>query len=328
MKYTDTKLRPYVFIMLLLGAIIYGNTTGYYGNEILAEIAIYAILAMALDLVAGYAGMISLGHAGFFALGAYVTAALTVFFDWPVVAAMPLAILGAALLAFVTGIVVVRLTGVFFIMITLAVGQMVYSYLFKNRTFGGDDGMSGTPRLDLSWFNLNTDDPVVFSMLTVAFAVVVYLIFVVLSRSPYGHALIGIHQNENRMRALGCPVRLYKLAAFTASGAVAGLAGSLVAQLSGFISPELSFWTVSGELLIMVIVGGMGTFIGPIVGTAVVISLKHELSSMTEYWSFVMGIFFVAIVLFAEGGLYGLILRLRHLLFSRKRNATVAGEKT
>ncbi len=327
MKLNDTKLRPYAFITLVLLAIIYGNTTGYYGNEILAEIAIYAILAMALDLVAGYAGMISLGHAAFFAVGAYVTAALTVFLDWPALLAMPVAVFGAALIAFITGIVVVRLTGVFFIMITLAIGQMVYSYLFKNRTFGGDDGMSGTPRVDLSWLNLNADDPLIFSMLTIVVAVCVYWLLIKLSRSPYGHALIGIHQNENRMRALGCPIRIYKLAAFTASGAIAGLAGSLIAQLSGFVSPELSFWTVSGELLIIIIVGGMGTFIGPVIGSAVVISLKHQLSSMTEYWLFFMGIFFVVIVLFAEGGIYGLVARARQRFFTRTNRTTVVSDE-
>lgn len=313
------RLRPYLAAALTVLAAVSSFRLGYYGNEILTEVAAFAILAMALDLVAGFAGMVSLGHAAYFAVGAYAMAALCVFADWPALAALPVAILAAAVVALVTGALAVRLTGVFFIMITLAIGQMVYSYLFKNRTFGGDDGMSGIPRVELGWLGANSDDPVVFSLVAITLVVLVYLLLITISHSPYGQVLIGIHQNENRMRALGCPVRKYKLAAFTLSGAIAGLAGALIAQLTGFISPDLAFWTVSGEVLIMVIVGGIGTVIGPVVGAAVVIGLKHQLSSITEYWTFVMGVFFVIVVLFTEGGFYGLLVRLRDRFGSKPK---------
>jgi branched-chain amino acid transport system permease protein len=126
--------------------------------------------------------------------------------------------------------------------------------------------------------------------------------------------LMAIHQNEHRLRSLGCPVLKYKLAAYVLAGALGGLAGSLTAQHTGFVSPDLAFWTVSGEALIMVIVGGMGSLLGPVIGAAVIILMRHELSALTEFWTFYMGLFFVAVVLLASDGIYGGLTRLWRLL--------------
>ncbi len=303
------RLQLPMALVLVIAATGYWFAADFFGQEVLAEIAIFAIFAMSLDILVGYAGMVSLGHAAFLAAGAYTTAACTVFLQWPVWFAMVASIASAAAMAALVGALVVRLTGVFFIMVTLAVGQMVYAYLLKNRAFGADDGMAGIPRLDLSFAALDTNDPATFAAITLVCVFLVYLALRVVVRSPFGAILIAIHQNENRARALGCPVRLYKLAAFVLAGAVAGLAGSLTAQHTSFVSPDLAFWTLSGEILIVVIVGGRGSLLGAIAGAAIIILMRHTLSELTEFWVFWMGCFFVLVVLVAADGLYGTVAR-------------------
>ena len=289
----------------------------YFGMELLAEVAILAMFAMSLDLLVGVTGMVSLGHAGFLALGAYATAGATVLWGWPPAAALALSVAAAALIAIGVGLFVIRLTGVFFIMITLAIGQMFYAYFFKARAFGGDNGMAGTPRFDLAALGLDTADPGVFTAVVLAVAVLVYLALLLLTRSPFGMMLGAIHQNEGRLASLGCPVRRYKLAAFGVAGAIAGLAGALMAQHTGFVSPDLAFWTLSGEALIIVIIGGSGSLIGAAGGAALFILLRDQLSDgsfwkglslpaqMATHWQLVMGLFFIMVVLLARDGLYG-----------------------
>ncbi|MDH3451702.1 MAG: branched-chain amino acid ABC transporter permease [Gammaproteobacteria bacterium] len=323
------QLQTPLAVALVLLALATWWHADFFGHELLAEVAIFAIFAMSLDLIVGYAGMVSLGHAAFLAVGAYATAAMTVFLGWPASLATLAAVLISAGAAALVGLFAVRLTGVFFIMITLAIGQMFYAYFFKSRPFGGDNGMSGITRPDLAAMGLDANDPVVFSAMMLLAAAVIYLLLRTVVRSPFGHMLVAIHQNESRLRSLGCPVRRFKLAAYVIAGTVGGLAGSLTAQHTGFISPDLAFWTVSGEVLIMVIVGGMGSLLGAAAGAALVILMRHQLSDentwqllglpgvMSNYWQFVMGIFFVLVVLFAADGLYG---RLSRLLQAARTN--------
>ncbi len=296
--------------MLVAAALWWWATAGLFGHVLIAQVAIFAIFAMSLDLLVGTAGMVSLGHAAFFGAGAYATAGLSVVLGWPLWLAMAASIVVAGVLAAVVGAFAVRLGGVFFIMITLAIGEMFHAYLFRSRTFGGDDGLSGIPRLDLGGLGVNLDNPSHFSLLVLGFALLVYLGLRQVVASPFGQVLLGVHQNEARMEALGCPVRRYKLAAFTLAGAIAGLAGSLAAQQDNFVSPELVTWTTSGEVLIIVIVGGMGTLVGPAAGAAAVILAGHYLSGLTEYWMFFMGLIFVAVVLVGGDGLQGTVERL------------------
>ena len=289
----------------------------YFGMELLAEVAILAIFAMSLDLLVGAAGMVSLGHAGFLALGAYATAAATVLWGWPPLAAVGLSVAAAAAIAVGVGFFAVRLTGVFFIMITLAIGQMVHAYFVKARVFGGDNGMAGTPRFDLAPLGLDSGDPAVFAACVLIAALLVYLALLLVRRAPFGMMLTAIHQNPGRLASLGCPVRRYKLAAFGAAGAVAGLAGALMAQHTGFVSPDLAFWTLSGEALIIVILGGSGSLIGAAGGAALYILLRNQLNDgafwkslslppeMADHWQLIMGMFFIAVVLLARDGLYG-----------------------
>ena len=192
-------------------------------------------------------------------------------------------------------------------MLTLAIGQMAHAYFFRNRALGGDDGLAGTPRPDLTALGLDPADATTFSAYALVLAAAVYAALALVVRSPFGRALDGIRQNQRRMRALGCNVRGHKLAAYAAAAAGAGLAGSLLAQQSGFVSPELMFWTVSGEALIMVIVGGMGSIVGAAAGAAVIVVLRDTLSSLTEFWLLGMGIFFIVMVAFARTGIHGAV---------------------
>jgi branched-chain amino acid transport system permease protein len=294
-------------LALLAAALATWAATGYAGHDRLGEIAVWAIFAMSLDLLVGYAGMVSLGHALFFGLGAYAMAILTAMLKLPPAASLLAAVAAGGLAALLVGALVVRLHGVFFIMITLAFGQMGWAYFARDRVFGGVGGMSGVQRLDLSWLGLELMNPADFALFALGLAALVYLGLRRLTASPFGHILVAIRENEHRTRALGCPVRRYKLAAFAVAGAVAGLAGGLAAQRTGFVSPDLLVWTTSGEALIMVIVGGLGSLVGPAAGAAAWVLLHHSLSGLTPYWGVPMGLFFVAVVLFAGRGFWGLV---------------------
>ncbi|HTS94546.1 MAG TPA: branched-chain amino acid ABC transporter permease [Stellaceae bacterium] len=302
--------RHCVAAVLLAAALMGLALLGYSGRDRLAEIAILVIFAMSLDLLVGFTGLVSLGHALFFGLGAYALAGLTTMAKIPPSLAMPLAILAAAIAAFLVGILAIRVRGVFFIMITLAFGQMGWAYFQRSRTFGGIGGISGVGQPDLGAIGLSLANPADMALIAIIAAALVYLGMARVTASPFGRMLVAVHQNESRARALGLPVQRYKLAAFTLAGAIAGLAGVLAAERTNFVSPDLLVWTVSGEVLIMVIVGGLGTIVGPALGAAVWVLLRDYLSAVTPYWMLAMGLFFVAVVLFADEGLYGLAARI------------------
>jgi branched-chain amino acid transport system permease protein len=306
--------RRIVGLALLAAALAAWYFSGYAGQDRLGEIAIAAIFAMSLDLMVGYGGMVSLGHALFFGLGAYALAGLTLFLKWPPAAALPAAVLLTGIVALVIGRLIVHLGGVFFIMVTLAFGQMGWAWFARDRIFGGIGGLSGVPQLDLAIFGADLANPADFALLAVAVATVVYLLLARLVDSPFGAVVSALHRNANRARALGCPVQRYKLAVFTVAAMLAALAGTLQAQRTGFVSPDLLVWTSSGEVLIMVIIGGLGSLLGPIAGAALWTLLHHYLSAVTPYWMAIMGSFFVAIVLFAGEGLYGALARLTRRL--------------
>jgi branched-chain amino acid transport system permease protein len=310
MNWSARHRRDTVAIGAFGAALIAWWFAGYTGHDMLGEIAVWAIFAMSLDFIVGYVGMVSLGHALYFGLAAYATAGLTVFLHWPPSAAMVAAIGAAAAAAALTGLIVIRLTGMFLIMITLALGQMGWAYLLRTPTFGGYSGMSGIPLLDLSAIGLTLLNPAHFSLFAIAVATLVYLGLARLVDSPFGHMLVAIHQNEVRARALGLPVIRYKFAAFVVAGAVGGLGGVLAAQRTQFVSPDLMVWTTSGDALIIVILGGLGSLIGPVFGAVIWVVLRHVLSGITSYWMMVVGIIFVCVMLFAHNGVYGLLIRM------------------
>lgn len=273
--------------------------------SVVRRVLIYAVAATSLNLILGYGGMVALGHAAFFGAGAYVVGILESYgvqaglIVWPAAAAL------AGVLALLIGAVSLRTRGVYFIMITLAFAQMVYYVFISLRQYGGEDGLnlagySSLPGVDLA------DSNSFYYVVLVLFAVLMWA-FGRLVNSRFGTALQGIRENESRMEALGYPVFRLKLAAFAISGAVAGLAGALLANHNLFISPSLMHWTQSANLLVMVLVGGIGLRYGGVVGAVVMLALEEVLRMWTEYWHLPLGILLLCVVFGAPRGLAGLV---------------------
>jgi len=308
---------------LLLVALFPLSGAGFY-VELTTKIMIMAIFALSLDLLVGWTGLVSFGHAAYFGVGAYALAILSPKAEaagmW---SSLGIAVLAAAACAFIVGIFVLRTRGIYFIMVTLAFAQMFY-FVFHDTDFGGgSDGRYVNVKPDASiagFAPFDLDRPLHVYYVVLAVLVAVFLFLQLLLRSPFGRALQGIRANEQRMRALGFPVTAYKLAAFTLAGALAGLAGWLLAAQSGFVNPEILSWHQSGNVLLMVILGGAGTPYGPIVG-AFALTLLHELfSTLTRHWQLWLGISIVLIVLFMPGGLGHLTRRVRRSLFGGVRD--------
>jgi branched-chain amino acid transport system permease protein len=310
--------RHLLALVLLAALLVWHSQAEYFGFELLAEIAVFAILAMSLDLLAGYGGMVSLGHAALFGVGAYLYSwASSDMVGLTPALAMVAAVLGSGAIAVAVGVVAVRVEGIFFIMITLGFGQMGYEFFFQNKALGGDDGLYGINRLDLSSIGVDLSDPGSFALAALVSAAAVYVVLAWVLATPFGAVLKGLHANPKRMRALGLRVLVYRTAAFGFAGAVAGFAGSISAQHTQFITPHLLNWTTSGEVLVMVILGGLATLVGPAIGAVVLVLLRHELSSITDYWGAIMGGFLILVVLSRQNGLVGVA---ELLLPSRRRS--------
>jgi branched-chain amino acid transport system permease protein len=271
-----------------------------------SRILVFGIAALSLDLILGYGGMVSFGHAAYIGVGAYAVGILShhgVSSGWAHVA---VAVVASALIAAAVGAVSLRTTGVYFIMITLAFAQMLYFLGVSLKAYGGDDGMTLARR---SQFGALVDlkDGVVFYYVVLALLVVFLYGSHRLVRSRFGMALRGIRSNEPRMRAIGFPAFRYKLAAFVIAGTMCGIAGVLLANLTDFVTPAFMHWTRSGEILVMVILGGMGTLVGPVLGALVLLALEEVLASYTQHWMVILGPVLLLIVLFAKRGLLGLL---------------------
>lgn len=294
--------RVAAFLMLGILLAIFPLFAGNYPVRLLQEILIWGIFAMSLDLLMGYAGMVSFGHSAFFGLGGYV-AALALKQSAGPVAALLLPVLAAGLAGLVIGFLSIRVSGVYFIMLTLAFSQMFFAFAFQSSWLGAEDGIFGIPRPSVP--GLDLADGVSFHVYLVAVCAVAAVVLWRVVRSPFGHVLRGVHENEARMEAIGYAVDRYKLIAFVVSGGVAGVAGSLYAQFNGQIPPDAFFWTTSGEALLMVIIGGTGTLGGAVLGAAAFILLQSLVSTYTERWMLILGVTFITFVLFAPGGIIG-----------------------
>ena len=267
------------------------------------RVLIFALAASSLNFILGYGGMVALGHAAFFGAGAYVTAILSTQGMQQAWLAWPIAMLVCAVLALIVGLVSLRTRGVYFIMITLAFAQMVFYLFISLRQYGGEDGINLPAPLQLPGLNLTNDMTSYYVVLAIVVGCLCLINRVVQAR--FGQALQGIRENEARMEALGYPVFKIKLVAFVLAGAVAGLAGALLANHNLFVSPSLMHWTSSASLIIMVIVGGIGLRYGGVVGAAVMLWLEEVLRLYTDYWHMPLGLLLLAIVLFAPRGLAG-----------------------
>jgi branched-chain amino acid transport system permease protein len=295
---------------LVIGAIaLVGQVLANpFGHELIAEAAIFAIFAMSLDLLA-VSGLISFGHAGFLGIGAYAYGGLTVLLGWPPGPAVVAAVLVGAAIAAVVGLFVLRTSGVFFIMVTLAVSLMFYAWAFRNPTFNGADGMGGIARLQLSALGIDLDDPAAFSGLTIMLCAAVWIGLEIVLGSPFGRTLSAIRQNPNRVRALGGRVFGCRLAAYVVSGAIAAFAGTLTAQHANFISPDIGNWFVSGDALIAIVIGGIGTLTGPLLGATLLVVLKEVLSSHVGHWMLWLGMVFIGVAMFMPKGIIGALMQ-------------------
>ncbi len=294
------------------------------------RIMIYVIVVSSLNLLVGYAGLVSFGHAAYFGVGAYAVGAATllggdVLPKWVASAwvAWPFAMLVGAVLAAAVGALALRTRQVYFIMITLAFSQMVYYLFIGMKSFGSDNGMSLASR---SGFGLGLDlanDTTFYYVVFVLTAATMFLLTLVV-RSRFGVVMRGISENESRMSAIGIPVYRYKLVCFIIAGAFAGLAGALLANQNAYVSPRVLDWTQSGILLMMLIVGGVGYRCGGIYGAVLLLVLEEVISSHTEYWQFFVGIGLISVVLFGNNGIASLIEKFT-ALFSRKKAAAIEG---
>ncbi|MBI4841336.1 MAG: branched-chain amino acid ABC transporter permease [candidate division NC10 bacterium] len=287
---------------LVVAAAVFPAVAGAYPVKLLQEILVWGVFAMSLDLLLGYAGMVSFGHSAFFGIGGYV-AALALKQSPHLLSALVLPALAAALAALVIGFFSIRVSGVYFIMLTLALSQMFYAYAFQVAWLGAEDGIIGVPRPRL--LGLDLANGTVFHLYLVALIGLAALVLWRVVRSPFGHVLRGIQENEGRMEAVGYAVQRYKLVAFVMAGTLGGVAGSLYTQFVGSITPDAFFWTTSGEALLMVIIGGTGTLWGALLGAGAFILLQSLVSSYTERWMLILGLTFVLFVLFAPGGIVG-----------------------
>lgn len=302
-------------LVVAVAIVAFPFSDSAFYTELLAKAMILAIFAMSLDLLVGYTGLVSFGHAAYFGIGAYATVLLAPKYDpaslWVV---LPAAVAVAGVAALVIGLFVLRTRGIYFIMVTLAFAQMVFYVFHDTGLGGGSDGIylnfkpsaaiGGVQPFDLGEARQQCWFVAVLLLLT-------WWFLARLLESPFGRAIVGIRSNEQRMRALGFATVRYKLAAFAIAGAIAGLAGCLYAILFGFVTPELLSWHQSGNVLLMVILGGIGSLAGSVAGAFAFVAMQEVFSGWTKHWQLLMGAVIVAAVLFLPGGLAALPRRIR-----------------
>jgi len=294
-----------LLIVLLLLPVYAALTGNAFAITLFTRIVILAIAAVSLNLIMGYGGMISFGHAAYLGIGGYGVGILwkegivSGFAQWPA------AIGACALFSLIVGALSLRTRGVYFIMITLAFAQMAYYAALGMDRYGGDDGMTIRQRSQFGGLiDLNNRTVFYYLCLTLLLASI-YLVWRVVN-SRFGLVIQGVRSNERRMRAIGFPTFHYKLVCFVIAGALCGLAGALLANHTNFISPAIMFWTRSGELMVLVVLGGLGTTFGPLIGTVTYLLLEEILSRFTEYSGLILGPTVLLVALYLRGGIEGL----------------------
>jgi branched-chain amino acid transport system permease protein len=291
------------------------------------DVVIWALFATSLNLLVGYTGLVSFGHAAYFGIGAYTTGILMKKLGLSLLVAFPAAGLVAAAFALLFGFFCVRLTRIYFAMLTLAFAQIVWAICFKwNEVTGGEQGMPEIPYPDFAWIEraagvlpflggYRTSE--YFYFLTVVLVGVCFWILRRVVSSPFGRLLTTIRENPERAEFIGVNVRRYELVAFMIAGAFAGLAGGLFGIFNRGVFPDFAYWTKSSEVLIMTLLGGMGTFYGPMIGALVLIWLNQQIVSYTEYWPLILGSILIVLLFVFPGGLAGAIALMGHRLARR-----------
>jgi branched-chain amino acid transport system permease protein len=308
---TRNVVMAVMMIMLALVPVY----AAWIGNNfvliLVTRVVILAIAAVSLNLLMGYGGMVSFGHAAYLGIGGYVVGILAYegvpsgFVQWP------LAIIVSGVVALIIGLLSLRTRGVYFIMITLAFAQMIYYVGSSLSRYGADDGLTIYRRSQFAGL-LNLSNKAVFYYVCLALLALTLVVVWRLVNSRFGMAIRGSRSNDRRMRAIGFPTYRYRLVCFVIAGMICGLAGALLANHTEFISPAAMQWTRSGDLIIMVVLGGMGSLFGPVIGTLALLVLEEALSRVTEYWQIILGPLMLAVVLYARGGIDGLLAGRRH----------------
>jgi branched-chain amino acid transport system permease protein len=318
-----------ILAALLFAALLLLPFYAQFANDrfiltLFTRIIILAMAAVSLNLIIGFGGMMSFGHAAYLGIGGYVVGILAFegvpsgFVQWPV------ALAASALFALVIGALSLRTRGVYFIMITLAFAQMAYYVIAGLARYGGDDGLTIQKRSQFI-APLNLADKTQFYYLCLALLFASLYLVSRLVNSRFGMVIQGARSNDTRMRAIGFPTYRYKLVCFVIAGTLCGLSGALLANHTDFVSPSIMFWTRSGDLIVMVVLGGMGTVFGPVIGAIALLVLEealplvidigsrvlvgHDIQGAREYWQLILGPMLLLIVLFARGGIDGLLTR-------------------
>jgi branched-chain amino acid transport system permease protein len=302
--------RNVVMVVMMIVLALVPVYAAWIGNNfvliLVTRVVILAIAAVSLNLLMGYGGMVSFGHAAYLGIGGYVVGILAYegvpsgFVQWP------LAIVVSGVVALIIGLLCLRTRGVYFIMITLAFAQMIYYVGASLSRYGADDGLTIYRRSQFAGL-LNLSNKVVFYYVCFALLALTLVVVWRLVNSRFGMAIRGSRSNDRRMRAIGFPTFRYRLVCFVIAGMICGLAGALLANHTEFISPAAMHWTRSGDLIVMVVLGGMGSLFGPVIGTLALLVLEEALSGLTEYWQIILGPLLLAVVLYARGGINGLL---------------------
>ncbi len=289
--------------VLLIAPLGIGTVYSSFLIGLLSLMFAWALLALSLDLVLGYMGLLSFGHAAFWGIGAYVAALVAIHVTNSFLLALAVSIVITAVVAWVIGALSIRLAGVYFLIITLAFAEIFNEAALKfDAITGGSDGLSGMPTMELAGV-LNLGNTVIFYYVSLAIIVGIYWLTVRMLDSPFGRAMNAIRESERRLKFLGYDTDMYKRRAFTLSGAIGGVAGVLFATYQTFVSPGALNWIVSGDAFIIVLLGGMGTLFGPMIGASVFVGISELVSGYIDQWRFLLGLLLVLIVMFAPRGL-------------------------
>ena len=302
---TRRRIAAVFFLLALIGLpwVLQTLDQAFYVSFV-SRLLIFALAATSLNLVIGFGGMVSFGNAAFFGAGAYCVAVLAESGIVSAALAWPLAVGVAALLAFMIGAISLRTRGVYFIMITLAFAQMAFYLVLSLKSWGGDDGLPLVQRSTFGAFSLKDDTHFYYVVLALLALVLAGLDR--LAHSRFGRVIQSIRENETRMEALGYPVFSFKLVCFTIGGALAGLAGALLVNQTGLASPSLLHWTQSGTLMVMIVLGGVGSVFGGVVGAVLLLLCEEVFVEVTTHWQIGLGLVLLAVVLWAPLGIAGL----------------------
>jgi branched-chain amino acid transport system permease protein len=291
------------FIVLVILPPFYTS----YWVTLLTQMLIFGILAMSLDILLGYTGMSSFGHAGFFGSSAYVVAILATRYQVGFLICFISSIVLTTVISAIFGLLVAHASGVYFLIITLALGMVLWGLAFRWVSMtGGDNGISGIPRPDIG-LPVSLNDPLTYYYVILVFFLASLILMAVFVRSPFGHSLKGIRESESRMRVLGYHTWLHRYLSYIMAAAFGGIAGILWAYYNGFISPYDMDLTASIEIILMVILGGPGTLVGPALGAGIIVFLKNFISAYTQRWLLILGTIYILTILYAPKGLVNLV---------------------